>query len=201
MTIDLGGKTLSTTAAGERHDYAIDVYGTVTLTNGTIDARGVQVRPGGKLIIGDGVTVNAVDKNGGAAIWIYEGGELVIEGGKFVAVNAGNDSASGAAALINDGGTVTIKGGTFVSNSGAYAIQNNKGTMTIDDANVTGVRGALYAPGGTIIVNGGTYNVTVGNDVGWVAMAHEAGKIVINGGQFSTVVNERMFNEGVEDKR
>ena len=201
-TLDLGGNAMSTpkNESSGRSDY-LDVYGTLTIENGTFNGRGIQVRAGGKLIIGKdaNIVINSVDTNGGAAIWVYEGGEVIIEGGKFISPNAGAE-ASGAAALINDGGTVTIKGGEFVSKTGAYAVQNFGGTMTIENATVSGTRGALYASGGVVTVNGGNFAVTADRASGWCAIAEGSGKIVINGGTF-TAVTSRMFTGNVEDKR
>ena len=204
-TLDLGGKTLSTpkNESNGRSDY-LDVYGTLVIENGTFNGRGIQVRAGGKLVIAENanVTVNCVDANGGAAIWVYAGGEVEINGGTFVAT--GGDKATDSAGIvvepgvINNSGKVTINGGKFQApNSGCYAI-NNSGQMIINGGEFSAYRGLMATTAGTITVNNGKFEVT-GNAGGWVAYTSNTGKIVINGGQFSSVAG--MFTGNVEDKR
>ena len=97
LILDLGGKTLSSgTRNPDDHQYALNIFGTVTITNGTINARGVEVRNGGKLIIGEGVTINAVDNNGGAAVYLYAGAEVEINGGTFKSLAAKSELNGGA---------------------------------------------------------------------------------------------------------
>ena len=168
-----------------------------------VEHRG-QVRAGGKLVIAENanVTVNCVDANGGAAIWVYAGGEVEINGGTFVAT--GGDKATDSAGIvvepgvINNSGKVTINGGKFQApNSGCYAI-NNSGQMIINGGEFSAYRGLMATTAGTITVNNGKFEVT-GNAGGWVAYTSNTGKIVINGGQFSSVAG--MFTGNVEDKR
>lgn len=202
-TLDLGGKTMTTfkNEQGGKSDY-LNVYGTLILTNGTFNGRGIQVYSGGKLIIGKdaNVVVNSVDDNGGAAIWVYAGAEVEINGGKFVAASAGLDYVKSPAALANQGGKITINGGEFICNSRVYAINQYSGEIVINDAKVTAARGAIAAEAGTITVNGGTFAVTSDLDSGWMAYAGTSGKVIINGGQFTTVTN-REFSGNVEDNR
>ena len=203
-TIDLNGNTLTTAKSGtDKHEYAVQNAGTVTVTNGTFNSRGIMNNAGSKLIIKD-ATVNAMDGNGGGCVRNKKGGEVIIEGGTFNVItfsdwNAGN--YGGAAGVYNDGGTITINGGKFTTVTDAYLVSNvGGGTMTINGGDFTAYRGALACTDGTITVNNGKFAVTNDSNGGWVAYAEGAGKIVIKGGTFTTVT-DRMFTGNVEDKR
>ncbi len=204
-TLDLGGKTLSTTQneSTGRSDY-LNVRGTLTLENGTFNGRGIQVWEGGKLIIGKDaqISINCVDTNGGAAIWVYKGGEVVIDGGTFKAT--GGDKATDEAGIvlepgvINNSGKVTINGGTFsAAESGCYAI-NNAGEIVVNGGDFTAYRGVFACTKGTITINNGKFAVTHSAG-GWAAFTSGTGKIVVNGGQFTS--QGGMFTGDVEDKR
>ena len=196
VVVDLGGKTLTT---GERdtngsHFYAFDVKGTVTFTNGTIDARGVQIYDGGKIVIGEGATINAVDNDGGACIWLYAGSELVIDGGTFNALKGDCDDANDAAGkkepgiINNNGGTITIKGGTFKSQSNCQAIINNSGSITIEGGTFEASRGVVCAMGGNVTITGGTF--TVADDAtSYPVYATAAATVVVEAGSLNTATN------------
>ena len=196
VVVDLGGKTLTT---GERdtngsHFYAFDVKGTVTFTNGTIDARGVQIYGGGKIVIGEGATINAVDNDGGACIWLYAGSELVIDGGTFNALKGDCDDANDAAGkkepgiINNNGGTITIKGGTFKSQSNCQAIINNSGSITIEGGTFEASRGVVCAIGGNVTITGGTF--TVADDAtSYPVYATGAATVVVEAGSLNTATN------------
>lgn len=162
-TINLNGKTLTAGVKEDkgdetRHHYAVDNHGTLTLTNGTFTARGVENH--GKLIIEDDVVVNAIDRNGGAAVYNYANSEIVINGGKFNVVGVAFTELKGPAAVINNG-TMTINGGTFTSTAakGPYAILNY-GDLTINNATVVSSRGCVANSAGTTTINGGTFTTT-----------------------------------------
>lgn len=187
IVVDLGGKTLTTAERDSNgaHHYAFDVEGTVTFKNGVVDARGIQVYDGGKLIIGEGATVNAVDDNGGACIWLYAGSELVIDGGTFTALNGDCDPADityEPGIINNNGGKITINGGNFEAVSNCYAIINNSGEIVINGGTFKASRGIIAADAGTVTVNGGTFELADGADA-WLAYANN-GTIAINGGTF-----------------
>ena len=137
IVLDLGGKTITVDKTGERSLYAIDNYGSLTIKNGIIKARGIENF--GNMIIEEGVTIETTDKNGGAAIWNQEG-ILTINGGTFKAVD-GTTVTVGSTPLINVGGEVTINGGTFEGNEYNYAIINKpyngleNGTIIVNNCN------------------------------------------------------------------
>ena len=190
IVVDLGGKTLTTAERDSNgsHHYAFDVEGTVTFKNGVVDARGIQVYDGGKLIIGEGATVNAVDDNGGACIWLYEGSELVIDGGTFTALNGDCDDVNDAAGvrepgiINNNGGKITINGGNFEAVSNCYAINNNSGEIVINGGNFKASRGVIAVVTGTVTVNGGTFELA-DDATAWLGYVNN-GTIAINGGTF-----------------
>ena len=191
VTIDLGGNNLSTGARDNvSHHYGLDVYGTVTITNGTIDARGIQTYNNGKVIIGEGATVNAIDTNGGACVWNRVGCEVTITGGVFNALNGDCDDVNDAAGtnepgVINNSGTATITGGTFTAVSNCYLL-NNTGNATIDAGTFTASRGVIAAAGGTVTINGGTFATEEGATAHVVYASN--GQVVVNAGTFTGTI-------------
>ena len=187
INIDLGGKSIATGARNAwDHQYALNIYGTVTLTNGTINARGVEVREGGKLIIGEGVTINAVDDNGGAAIYLYKGAEVEINGGTFKSL-AAKDSLNGGSVILNNGGKLTINGGTFVSTvDGPYVVNQQAGETIINGGTFEADRGVVGIAAGTATIKGGTFTKTnLNNKSGWELWCAEGATVVLKGGTFA----------------
>ena len=189
VTLDLNGKTITTEQVTGRSKY-LDVAGELTIVNGTIKARGIEVMDGGKLVIGKDakVAVSNVDSNGGACLWIYAGGEVVVDGGTFTATNGNNDGNLETAdpGVINNSGTITINDGTFTNSGDCYAIINNaEATMTINGGNFTGNRGVVAATGGTVVINGGTFTVTGESPIPAHVVYTYDGNVTINGGTFT----------------
>ena len=151
ITVDLGGNTLTTgdRAMGNGSTfYAFDSYGDLTIKNAKIEARGVQVQDGGTLTL-ENVEVTAQDKDGGSAIYVWEGGKAIINGGTYTNSQpnpSATDVTAGATTVISYG-DLTINGGTFTSNAGAYAICVHGGTASINNATVTGARGGIAVEG------------------------------------------------------
>ncbi len=144
LTVDLGGSTLTTDERnpGVDHQYAFNVYGELTIKNAVIEARGVEVREDAVLILEEGVEVTAVDGNGGAAVYVYEGGEVVINGGTYTNSTATDVEMAGATTVISYG-KLTINGGTFTSTAGVYAVCVYGGEASINNATITGARGGI----------------------------------------------------------
>ena len=182
--LNLNGNKLSTDMADAvKHHYAFYVYGELTISNGIIDARGIQVLDGGKLIIEENVTLNHIDDYNGAVIWC-DGGEVVIEGGTFVAVKNSSTSPEDGPVVVNvRSGKVTINGGSFISNNeGAYPIIcHDDGELIINNGTFKGGRGALSTAGKTTI-NGGTFETTKSDAYALYACG---GTLVVNGGTFT----------------
>lgn len=161
VTIDLNGHNVSVfEPASGKHSYALNNKGILTLKDskgtGLISARGIyngyngnssdETVAGAKLIVESGKYI-AVDADGGAAI--FNCAELVINGGTF----------EGKVAAVNTRkmGKATINSGTFRSASNGYAIQNNGGILTINNATVDSGFGAVGAYGGTTVINDGVF--------------------------------------------
>ncbi|MBQ2701751.1 MAG: hypothetical protein IJF64_02070, partial [Clostridia bacterium] len=210
--IDLNGKNVTTVEEETgRHYYAFENKGSLTLTgNGTISARGIKNK--GTMTVEDGVAIEAIDANGGAAIW--NEGELHIKGGTFKALYAGSsDDEFGPGCLNNQSNaSVTIDGGIFQSNNyRTYAIISS-GEMTINDATVISKHGAVACSDGTTTINGGTFFAAVhyglyvadgeatvnggffsGDQYKTDVYVDEDGKLTLNGG---TLTNNHIWNKG-----
>lgn len=167
LTLDMNGHTISAEKYDEKsklkfNGHAIINYGTLTVTGeGAIDVSASKY--GGKgaidnygtLTVENGRFVGNILANN-AAIYNQTSGVVQINGGYF----------EGTAAFLNKGEAV-IKNGTFYtfSNNTLYGSNgqvfsyciNNKGNLTIYDATVTGVQGALSLSGGTGTIHGGHY--------------------------------------------
>lgn len=190
VTLELNGYDITVKESTDRHIYAINNRGTLTLKDsvgtGSISARGIyngydgsdtdNTVDGAKMTIESG-TYNAIDSNGGAAI--FNCAELIINNGTF----------EGKTAAVNNRakGKATINGGTYRSDSGAvhYAIQNNSGTMSINNATVDKGFGAVGIWGGSTIINDGNFLPTgaAGNTC-HVVYVGGSSNVTINGGTF-----------------
>lgn len=199
IVLDLGGKTITVDKTGERSLYAIDNYGSLTIKNGIIKARGIENF--GNMIIEEGVTIETTDKNGGAAIWNQEG-TLIINGGTFKAVD-GTTVTVGSTPLINVGGEVTINGGTFEGNEYNYAIINKtyngleNGTIIVNNCTIIAKRGVFASNTGTVTINNGNFTYD-GINSGW-GIACSGGKVIINDGTFVNNSGRNLYTDKTEE--
>ena len=182
INIDLGANTLTT---GDRpnggHHYAVKVNdGTVTIKNGTVVARGIELYGTSSLVL-ENVNVTAVDDNGGACVW-NEGSSVTITGGVFTALNGNPEAPIGTInpGVIYNEGTTLITGGTFKSHSFTYAIKNKAGTTTINGGDFEAARGVISADEGTVTINGGTFAAECANGAHVLYAAN--GNIVVGAG-------------------
>ena len=196
VVIDLGGNTLeggvretNSTDGQPKSYYAIDNYGELTIKNATLTGRGIENFTGATLTLGEGVTVKAVDSNGGACIW-NEGGTVVINGGMFTATagDKGNttDTIKFEPGVINNSknGTVIINGGTFTAeNTGCYLLNSSSGKVTITAGTFKAWRGVVSITGGTCDISGGTFEQLGSNTSGHVLFVAGTGKISMTAGQ------------------
>ena len=199
VVLDLGGKTITVDKTGDRSLYAIDNYGSLTIKNGTIKARGIENF--GTMIIEEGTIIESLDKNGGAAIWNQQG-TLTINGGTFKALD-GTTVMVGSTPLINVGGKVTINKGTFEGNEYNYAIINKtadeieNGTITVNDCTINAKRGVFVNGTGTITINNGNFTYD-GQNSGW-GIACSGGKVILNGGTFTNKSGRNLYTDKTED--
>ena len=180
VTLDLNGHKITVAYDEEtgKHIYALDNKGTLTLKDsvgtGSVTARGIYNN--GVMVVESG-SYNAIDDNGGAAIFNYA--DLTVNGGTFYGATAAINNRESATAVINN---ATINGG-----AASYALQNNGGTLTVENATVLGNFGAVGTWGGLTTINNGTYSHT-GNYGAHVVYVGD-GKVVINGGTFKDDTN------------
>ncbi|MEE0205700.1 MAG: S-layer homology domain-containing protein [Peptococcaceae bacterium] len=110
--------------------------GTFTMDSGNIDA----VRP-------------QASSNGQFAIGVFQGGSVIINGGK---IEAGWYAISGNGTEQSTSTTITINGGTLVSTADYALYLPQNGVTTINDGIVTGAAGGIAQRSGKLIINGGT---------------------------------------------
>lgn len=197
ILLDLNGNKLEAALrTSDRHYYAIDNYGTLTINDsseagtGLIIARGIENLENGNMTINGG-TIEACDSNGGASIWNVS--DLTVNGGTFKTTHVGTPSDSYGPGCLNNSGKALITGGSFDSvNKRTYSIIST-GEIEITPAegkavSVKGAHGALAIDSGTAAVNGGTYysddyyGLYVSNDgVGTDPMK---AAVTVNGGSF-----------------
>ena len=125
-------------------DSEVDVifFGEICFENDTNGDGVFHVIAGGDLTLGGGGTIDAMSdgNNYDMAIWA-DGGDVIINGGTYTNVGAGDDTHYDliyAGSRAGNGGTVTINGGTFIAHT-------TKWTLNTNDSN------------GTITVKGGTF--------------------------------------------
>ena len=154
IVLDLNGKTITAEMSdGYKHVNVIQVHGKVTIKNGVINTRNIMVYEGGELIIEEGVTINALDTDGGAAIWVY-GGEVTVTGAKinsgsftYAIVTHGGNVTLNNVEVTADRGAVSATAGTVTINGGKYTVTNNR----TDAAHV------IYAYNGVVTITGGEF--------------------------------------------
>jgi hypothetical protein len=186
-TLDLNGYNITVPEAA-KHIYAINNKGNLTLKDskgtGSVKARGIYNGNDGaasaKMTVMGG-NYFGIDTDGGAAIMNYA--ELVINGGEFYGGNcAVNNKAATAQTTIHAGKF----GGAYMDNlSTNYVIQNNEGTLIVNNAEVVSGFGAIGAYGGTTTIEDGSFL-----PIGWagytshVVYVAAAAHVTINGGTY-----------------
>ena len=199
ITLDLGGKTLSTAIdvgnGTGKHVYAFENFGTLEITNGIIDARGIYNH--GTIILGENVTVNAIDNNGGACVWNYAGGEVIINNGTFTAP-ANPAGASVGTGIISNYGKVTINDGDFTSASSAcYAINSHGGSeLVINGGTFIGER-TINFMGDKLTITGGTF-IANSADSAYALMIQSGTEINISGATFDGAFRDVAIVTGIE---
>ena len=189
IVLDLNGKAITVPDATP-HIYAIRNNGTMTLKDsvgsGSIAARGVYNGPdntSAKMTVEGGTYYN-LDTDGGAAI--FNKAELTVNNGTFNGKVCLNNSGSAAKMVVN--------GATANGTGGAYAVQNNGGTVTINDITANGKFGAFgqWQDTSTTTINGGTFAIVDNTYAGYThhCVYVGAGDLTINGGSFTNGDNQ-----------
>lgn len=200
IVLDLAGHTISTFSDKDtlfnsdnssRNIYALENNGTIELIDSSVDktgkivSRGVSNNENAVMTVTSG-NYYACNANGGAAIW--NEGSLTINGGVLKAEYAGTVAGEyGASCLGNQStGTAVINDGTLIDkNERCYAI-TNCGDLTIKNATVFGVHGALSCDYGKLTVNGGSFTAdsTKGYYGLWITNDGDCTEVTVNGGTF-----------------
>lgn len=167
VLLDLNGFMISADLEQEgKHYYAIKNYGILTIKDssesktGKISARGTMNLGNGIMYVNDG-TFEAIDGNGGAAVW--NEATLYVNGGAFKNLVEGSASDYVGAGCLNNSGTTVITKGCFEGLSArTYAILST-GNIKIcplihEDVIVFGNHGGLGIDAGVAEIYGGTYN-------------------------------------------
>ena len=154
-----------------------------TLTN-KIAAAAAIVNRGNLMVYGDGAIVNGSNEYRGSHT-IENHGKLSINGGDI-----GTFETAGAA--VRNFGVATILDGNFASRQAPvkgdicceYVFVNNAGVMVIYDAVVNGcTQGIVYASGGTVTLNGGTFVFDGNGGLGSYAVhAKNDAEVILTGG-------------------
>ena len=163
MTLDLGGKTLTSDAGG------FDVYKDFTLKNGTVNTAtwGVWVQSGAKFTLEADAAVNADQNttltNAPALIVVQEGttldiyGKATAKGENFAVSGNGSNGQGGVVLNVYEGAEIT-------SPEGIALYFPNTATLNISGGTVKGTSGAYIKSGsatisgGSIIANGAQAN-------------------------------------------
>ena len=225
FTLDLNGKAINTgfqQNSTDKHIYAFDNKGTLTLANGTINARGIYNY--GTLTVNANATINSIDANGGYGVGNYgtlnvygtiattnENGDTPEEGnydatpivnnaGATINVYEGSKitNVSNYTYALDNKGTAIIKGGSF---SSGHTTVGNSGTMTIEGGSFVcnGAEGvtshAFIAEAGTTTIIGGTFDGK-DNYNGFNVCASEGATVIIEGGNFLSCHSGSLYGNG-----
>lgn len=190
ITLDLGGRTLTSTASPD----AIFNYGTLVLQGGTINASASLVRNLGSVTVesgtytanGNGIMCGIADKS--VAAPTATGCSVTINGGTITSVEMAVCTGRTA------DGTITVNGGTLTSTDNAVIGDNGTAgcggnVFSVSNATLTAsITSAGYVACGIYICNDDTLTVedTVINVTGGAGIVARAGDVTIGDG---TVVN------------
>ena len=184
--LDLNGKTITTAydATTEKHQYAIDNYGSLVIYGGTIEARGIYNQDGANLTV-NGTKIVNLDTNGGSSIWSY-GGNVVLNNAELI----------GYSGCVYSKGNLEINGGTYTCYSSVlddgtqinptYNIRSY-GDLVINSGNFTSRHGLVAVVDGNAVINGGTYTM---NSIGVITshvfyIAGDNSNVTVNNGTFN----------------
>ncbi len=185
ITIDLNGQTI-TGASGK---YLIENHGILTVNgNGTLNSQGPGgIRNYGSLTLNGG-TINIPTGNyGGGGIFNRDTGTLIIN---QVVVNTDYYALyNNGDCLINNGEFHSTSSNRAGSGNWAYCISNNH-KMTIKNATVTGIQGAVASSSGTLTIYNGNFSTKQDDPTSFYALyvAGERGEVSANiyGGTYSS---------------
>ncbi|MBQ4541117.1 MAG: hypothetical protein IJA37_08105, partial [Alistipes sp.] len=124
---------------------------------------------------------------------------LVIAAGKTVTIDLdGNDLTIASGNAIENNGILTIKGTGLINATTNYAIKNAGNLTILDDATISG-QGGISSTAGKIVINNGDYTATSdwSNNTFNHILRAENTQVIINGGTFDATIggtNNAMLN-------
>lgn len=158
IIMSLAGKSVTV----DKDQYVFENSGTLTISGGTVEGKGVLNTAEGTLTIKDSAKINSLNEEGGTAA-IQNEGTCIIVDGEFSVSYVGTVKAAKGVAIVRNNGVLTVQSGNFTSpNMRAYAIINT-GEVTMlneGDTTVAGAHGGFAADRGKVVINGGTYTST-----------------------------------------
>lgn len=207
VTLDLNGKTINTAwedKTAEKHYYAFENEGTLTITDNSTEANGVINARGnfnyGILTLEKG-TINAIDHNGGYGVRNYEGSKFTMNGGLIATTNENGDApVSGAydatTVRVDSGAEFVMNGGEINNISNFTMAIENYGTTTIkENAGEVNSVHTTVANHGTMTISAGTFICNGLEGVTAHALwATDGSTTTINGGTFNGKDNYNGFN-------
>ena len=198
ITVKLNGKKITTPEeSADRHEYAFDIKGALTLEGeGEVKARGIYNY--GKFTL-NGATIDACDHNGGYAVVSYNGAEFTMNSGIVKTSNEnGDDPTPGnydaTPIRVETGAKATINGGTITNVSNYTFALDNYGDTTINGGEMISVHSTVSTYG-TMTINGGSFKCNGLEGVTAHALiAWDGSETTINGGTFDGKDNYNGFN-------
>ena len=197
ITVKLNGKKITAPEeSADRHKYAFDIKGALTLEGeGEVKARGIYNY--GKFTL-NGATIDACDHNGGYVI-CYNGAEFTMNSGTIKTSNEnGDDPTPGnydaTPIRIESGAKATINGGTITNVSNYTFALDNYGDTTINGGEMISVHSTVSTYG-TMTINGGSFKCNgLEGITAHALVAWDGSETTINGGTFDGKDNYNGFN-------
>lgn len=202
-----GGETVGSEI---KFHITLDVTLAETITVNSEDALKEALKRGGNIVLAGPISVSeglTVAKNtvlnlgentltytgtGSPAVTVNDGVQLTVTGTGSITESQANESSY----TILNNGTLLLAGGVSVENTGktTTSVIGNFGTMTVENADVTGGRYPVACGAGkSLTVNGGSFQ-SAENGKG-ALYANSGSTVVLNGGEFMTTTgNTCLFN-------
>ena len=198
ITVKLNGKKITAPEEStDRHKYAFDIKGALTLEGeGEVKARGIFNY--GKFTL-NGTTIDACDHNGGYAVICYNGAEFTMNSGIVKTSNEnGDDPTAGnydaTPIRVEAGAKATINGGTITNVSNYTYALDNCGDTTINGGEMISVHSTV-STSGTMTINGGSFKCNgLEGITAHALIAWDGSETTINGGTFDGKDNYNGFN-------
>ena len=202
-----GGETVGSEI---KFHITLDVTQAKTTIVNSEEALNAALKEGGNIVLAGPISVSeglTVAKNtvlnlgentltytgtGSPAVTVNDGVQLTVTGTGSITESQANESSY----TILNNGTLLLAGGVSVENTDktTTSVIGNFGTMTVENANVTGGRYPVACGAGkSLTVNGGSFK-SAENGLG-ALYANSGSTVVLNGGEFMTTTgNTCLFN-------